>query len=113
MPLSFAPLQQLVELLQGAGMSASLNPADVNLPGAWVTMTQLQPITLAGDIEIQAVVYLVAGDTDYAQAYDQLADLYNTAATVLDPDGPVTPQGVVMPGNTTAMPALRVPVNLT
>jgi hypothetical protein len=109
--LSFEPVQQLVQLLVGAGMSASTNPEDVTMPGAWVTVEGVRAITLT-DIQLECAVYLVVGDQDYARAYTALADLYNQAATVLSPDGLVVPQGVVMPGNPTPLPALRVPVNL-
>lgn len=112
MPLTFVPVQQLVDVLVGAGLSASANPEDVNLPGAWVTVEQITPLTMDGALQLSAVVYLVAGDSDYTRAYSSLAELYGLMAGVLVPDGPVVPQGVVMPGNATVLPALRVPVNL-
>lgn len=111
--LSFDPLVALVASLNAAGVRANLDPANLNLPGAWVTVEQIAPLTLAGNLELAAVVYLINPDTDYARAYPALASLYNLVATVLTPDGPVVPQGVVMPGDPTPLPALRVPVNLT
>jgi hypothetical protein len=110
--LTFAPVTALVALLKDSGLRADEDPAKLNLPGAWVTVDAIRGITLAGDIQLECSVFLIVGDRDYRRAYVKLADLYNTMATVLEPDGPVTPQGVVMPGTSTALPALRVPVNL-
>lgn len=111
--LSFEPVQQLVQLLRGAGVRADTDPAKLNLPGAWVTVEDIRPLTLGGQLQLAAVVYLIVGDTDYSRAYTQLAALYNKVVPgQLTPDGPVIAQGVVMPGNPTPLPALRVPVNL-
>lgn len=113
MSLSFTPLTQLAQLLTDAGVSASTNPEDVTLPGAWVTVEGIRQLTMDGALQLECVVYLVSGDTDHLRAYEALAELYNTIVpSSLVPDGVVVPQGVVMPGNSTAMPALRVPVNL-
>lgn len=110
--LDFGPVSQLVTLLGDSGVRASTNPEDLTLPGAWVTVETIRPLTVAGQLQLECVVFLITGETDYARAYGELADLYNQAATVLSPDGPVVPQGVVMPGDPTPLPALRVPVNL-
>lgn len=111
--LSFAPVQQLVDLLVGAGLSASTNPEDVNLPGAWVTVEGVRALTVDGALQLECVIYLVTGEQDYARAYGQLAELYNLAhGAGVEPDGLVVPQGVVMPGPPVPMPALRVPINL-
>lgn len=111
--LDFGVLQQLAQLLEDTGMSASTNPEDVNLPGAWVTVQSVRTLTVDHQLQLECVVYLIAADTDYARAYTQLADLYNKVVpAVLVPDDAVTPQGVVMPGTPVPLPALRVPVNL-
>lgn len=110
--LSFGPVQALVELLRGAGLRADMDPASLNLPGAWVTVDAIRTLTVDGAVQLECVVFLIVGDTDYERAYTKLAELFNLMGTVLEPDGPVTPQGVVMPGTSTAVPALRVPVNL-
>jgi hypothetical protein len=111
--LDFAPLTQLAQLLVAAGMSASVNPEDVNVPGAWVTCDNIRRLPVGGDIQLECVVYLVAAQGDYATSYDQLAELYNQAtAAGVYPDGPVSTQGLVLPDNPQPYPALRVPVNL-
>lgn len=110
--LTFTPVAELVELITATGLQASQDPAELNLPGAWVTVDQVVPSTLEGGWEVKALVFLIVQDNDYARASDQLADAFNKLHTVIDPDGPITPQGVIMPGDPTPLPALRVPVSL-
>ncbi len=111
--LDFAPLQTLADAIVDAEVRATLDPAALNTPGAWVTLGEARTATLSGSTRLSAVVYLVVDDTDYRRALDGLADLYNTLVPdVLTPDGPVVPQGVLLPDSTTPLPGLRVPVNL-
>jgi hypothetical protein len=110
--LTFQPVSDLVGLLRGADLRADEDPAKLNLPGAWVTVDTIRPLTVSGELELECSVFLIVGDKDYKRAYVKLAALYAKMATVLEPDGPVVPQGVVMPGTSTPLPALRVPVNL-
>lgn len=113
MDLTFAPVTDLVTALQAAQVRASVDPAEVNLPGAWVTVEGIQAASLGGHHRLLCAVYLIAPDQDYGRAMNALADLYNAAIpAVLLPDGPVVPQGVILPGDTTPLPALRVPVHL-
>lgn len=110
--LTFAPVAELVDLLSATGLQASQDPAELNMPGAWVTVDQIIPSALAGGWEIKALVFLIAADQDYARATAALAEAFNLLHTVVTPDGPVQPQGVIMPGDPTPLPALRVPVSL-
>lgn len=110
--LDFGPVQQLVELLRGADLRADVDPAKLNLPAAWVTVDAVRTLTVDGSLQLECAVFLIVADTGYTQAYERLAEAYNKLATVLSPDGPVTPQGVVLPSTPTVLPALRVPVNL-
>jgi hypothetical protein len=110
--LTFSPVAELVELITTAGLQAAQDPAELNMPGAWVTVDQIVPSSLGGGWEIKALVFLIVQDNDYARASDQLAEAFNMLHTVVEPDGPVLPQGVLMPGDPTPLPALRVPVSL-
>lgn len=113
MEFTFAPVDALVTALVAAGVRSTVDPSDLNTPGAWVTVEGIQAANLAGTHRLLCAVYLVAGDQDYRRAMTALADLYNLAIPgVLLPDGPVVPQGVILPGDTTPLPALRVPVHL-
>lgn len=111
--LDFQPVVDLAASLEAAGVRASLDPSDVNLPGAWVTVETIQAGNLRGTLILGCVVYLIAPDQDYRRALEALAAAYNlTVPGVLTPDGPVVPQGVILPDTSTPLPALRVPVNL-
>lgn len=110
--LTFDPVFDLVDALQAADVRAAEDPADLNLPGAWVTVDQITPANMAGALRLECLVFLIVDDTDYKRALGRLAVLYNKVRTVLLPDGPVRPQAVLLPGDTTPLPALRVPVHL-
>jgi hypothetical protein len=109
-----AACQSVVEALQGVDMRASQDPAEVNTPGAWVSWEGFQAANLAGSVRHLVAVYLIVGDQDWRRASAGLADLYNQAVpAAITPDGPVVPQGVVLPSTPTELPALRVPVHIT
>lgn len=111
--LSFDPVEQLVELITGEGVRATQNPADLTPPGAWVTVDTITTLTLDLQLQLECSVWLVTGDLDPRRAYVKLATMYNQIAAVVIPDGPVVPQGLILPAApTTPLPALRVPVNL-
>lgn len=115
MPLDFAPLVDLVETLNGLDeVRATLDPGELNTPGVWVTLEQVTVANLRHDSRVSAVLYLVAQDQDYQRAYLALQTIYNAIVpAVLTPDGPVTPQGLLLPQDpSNPLPALRVPVNL-
>lgn len=111
--LSFAPLLDLVTLLRAADIEASTDPAELSLPGVWVTLDNFDTTTHAGGRTIVAACYLIVGDAGYADALAALAELYNRVTTAgVGPDGPVVAQGVQLQGGATPLPALRMPVNL-
>lgn len=105
-------LDELLQLLRDAGLKASMDPSELNLPGAWLAVDQVAVANVRGDLRLSCLVFLVAADQDPRRAMGVLSGMYKKLATVLSPDGPVQTQGVVMPDNPTPMPALRVPVNL-
>lgn len=107
-----APLDQLIDVLRGAGLEANMNAAELNLPGAWVTLDTLQAVTVGGGLQLTARVFLIVGETDNARALGGLLELMTKLLTVITPDGQVQAQGVVMPDGSTPLPALSVPVNL-
>lgn len=111
--LTFGPVEFLCQELANAGVPAAQDPSKLNMPGAWVTVDQIVPSVLAGGWEIQCLIFLIVPDQDYKRASRRLASLFNLLAPAgVQPDGPVRPQGVIMPGDPTPLPALRVPVNL-
>lgn len=110
--LTTAPLTGLLELLKGAEVFSSMDPAKVNLPGGWLALDEVRVHNLRGQLQLRCSLFLISGDKDALRAIGVLTDLYNKARTVLTPDGPVVTQGVVMPESPTPLPALRVPINL-
>lgn len=103
----------LVGLLEAANVRAALDPAEVNVPGAWVTLDGFQTTNVRGDTAVDVAVYLIVGDTDTRRALDALAVLYGQVVPgVLIPDGRVIAQSVILPDSSTALPALKVPVRL-
>jgi hypothetical protein len=107
-----AELAELEQLLQGAGVFGSMDPAEVNTPGYWLALDEVRPRALSGQLQLRCSVFLIAGDRDARRAVAVLAGLFNKVRTVLTPDGPVTTQGVVLPDSSTPLPALRVPVHI-
>jgi hypothetical protein len=106
-------LQPLVDSAIAAGVPTATDPGDVNTPGGWVVLEQLQPVTLGGEWRLECALYLIVGERDHRRALEQLsAMLVDLLAAGVRPDGPVTSQGVVLPGDPHPMPALRVPVHL-
>lgn len=112
--LTTAPIDQLVEACAALDppIAVTMNPADVNPPGAWLNIDELRTLNLAGDLELRCSLYLIAPDQDPKRALAILAPMLNRLRAVWNPDGPVVPQGVVLPDSPTPLPALRVPVYL-
>lgn len=112
MELTEAPFTQLLELLEAADVQADMDPAKLNLPGAWLALDEVRTANLAGKLQLRCRLFLISPDTDPRRAVGHLGELLTKVTTVLKPDGPVVTQGVVMPGDPTPLPALSVPVYL-
>lgn len=110
--LTTAPFTELLEALDAAGVQASMDPAELNLPAAWLALDQVRRANVAGGLRLECRLFLISPDTDALRAVEKLGELYDKATTVVTPDGPVVSQGVVMPGDPTPLPALAVPVYL-
>jgi hypothetical protein len=111
--LSFTSVQALTDLLDGAGVKATLDPSELNLPGVWITVDTFQARTLNGGIRLTVSLWLIVPNVDPVRALEQLADLWRTVRTLVTPDGPTTTTSVILPGNPTeAMPAFRFPLYL-
>jgi hypothetical protein len=110
--LTPGPFTQLLELLDGAGVSATMNPGEVNTPGCWLALNQLQPVNVRGTTRHTCSLYLIAPDNSDQLAVEALGELLATVTTVLTPDGPVRATRVVLPSGPTPLPALELPVYL-
>lgn len=112
MDLTTAPLTGLLDRLEAAELFASMDPAEVNLPGGWLALDEVRPHGMGGRLQLRCSLFLISSDRDALRAVGVLAGLFNIARTVLTPDGPTVTQGVVLPGDPTPLPALRVPIHL-
>jgi len=112
MALTFGSVDDLLAALRGQELAADVDPSNLNLPGAWVTVDRIVAANVAGEWRLECSVYLVDADRDHQRAMESLAAMFNLATAVIRPDGAVLPANVVMPGDPTPLPALRVPVYL-
>lgn len=108
-------LAEITDFAQGltaAGIPASLDPAAVEAPGAWVHATSLDPITLdLAAYEIRATVYLVSRDLGTLPSLEVLERLLTTLLEHVTPSGPIETDAFVATraGN---LPAFAVPVTI-
>lgn len=110
-----ASIDQFLADLATAEVRASLNPAKVNTPGAWLHLLgPLRHDTLDGS-RLDAELILVVSDTTDEAALRNLATLHDRALDVIGaPDGPIRFQGTILPGpDLTPLPSLVVPVTIT
>jgi hypothetical protein len=102
------------DALAGAGVPTSLDPASVQVPGAWITPRSIDAMTMRGGGRLTYHLYLIAPAVATLQALDILNGLFDVAWTVIDPvteEGDVVDlaQGVALPSNPgTALPAFRL-----
>lgn len=114
--LDFANVDQLVVLLKAAGIrSASIDPAELNLPGVLIEITGVGQDLLAGCTIKTRLICLVADDKP-KQAAKQLQTLFNQVAGVARTlGGPTDDSEVsrwVLPGSAAELPGIAVPLDL-
>lgn len=113
--LSLSDLDALVALVAGeAGdVAASLDPADLNLPGVWVSLDSWSKARLRG-AELECRLFLIAPDIAPRDAAAALVELFNKVKARITPSGKVTTELVSIPGTDgRPLPALAVPVRLS
>ena len=111
MALDFAVLDNLAAALVAAGIrSASVNPADVLLPGVWIQVAGVELDLLAGHT-IGLNLVAITGDTGPARSMADLAETFNKVVTVIDPTGQSRMVSVTLPGNP-PLPGLSIPFDL-
>lgn len=105
-------LGRVVDALTEVGISATTDPRDLTMPGAWVTLHDVTDPILCGGYTVRADVCLIVGDHGAPLALDALGDLLDQAAAVLTFDEPVVPMTVTPPG-VASMPALVITTTTT
>jgi len=97
------PLTDLAAALRKAGVAASVDPSDLNLPGVWVTLDRMADPTLNGWGTVRARLILLVADRDHQRALEALATLLLAVQEVVEPDsdveaGTFTNSGTEVPG---------------
>jgi hypothetical protein len=116
--LNFGDLDELTVALAGIDgvRSASLDPADLNLPGVLVQVVGVSHDNLAG-LTIKTNLLLLVADSQPRRAAEELQDLFNAVIPVVrDTYGGPTADSVmgkwVLPGQPTQLPGISVPLDL-
>jgi hypothetical protein len=106
-------MRDLVGRLKEAGISASFDAGEVDVPGVWLASQNVNVQTLDGGATHLVWAYLLAPDNGVDDAHAGLRKLLDEVLEVIDPDGPVTTnESVILPDNPTPLPAYRLPVEL-
>lgn len=102
---------QLRDELAGAGCPASLDPATLNPPGAWVRVRTITAETLTA-YAVRFDVFLIVPDGPALQNVDGLGTLLDAALTVMEPDEPINfATSVVLPHGPQPLPAVHLIVD--
>ena len=102
-------LEEIVSELRRVGVRASTDPSKVQIPGAWVSATQIDHNRLCGGGEMTVSVYLVAPDRPAPVAHGILSGLLAKALGVIDPTEPTaTGEAVVLSQSSQPLPTYRM-----
>jgi hypothetical protein len=108
----------LVDQLRAAGFGgSSIDPEQLNPPGAvWVQPRTITGHTLAGGATLTVWLYLLAPnvETEHAMTLldDSLAGVLDLGLALADDDAIDLTAAVLLPGNSTPLPAYRLAVDL-
>lgn len=108
-----ATLQDLVDALQAADISADLEAARVRTPGVWVTLDRLPAsgYTLGRGGIVRARLFLVVGEKDAHRSLEALQGLYDQVEAVVDPASDVEAAALDLPDRP-GLPALLFTTDL-
>lgn len=76
-------LDELCDLLTGAGIDADYDPQCLNPDCAWVSPRSIEGQYLDGKLKISFDIYLITPEADIAVAVDRLDDLLQRALNVV------------------------------
>lgn len=106
-------LEGLAAALTQLGIPASVEPAEVQVPGAWVTARTADVETLSGGGTLRTYVYLVALPHDFRSSYRELGRLLALMPTEWVAGELSLNEAVALPATPNEpLPAYRVPVDL-
>lgn len=110
--LTLAPLTELVDLLRDADLRVEVDPSALVPPGVLVSLSGFAVYTMDGVYAPTVLVRAVVPDSDQDKAATELVELVNRLLEVVEPDGPITAVGLVLPNDPAPLPCLSFPVNL-
>lgn len=110
-------LKALTELIDPV-IPASLDPRDVNPPGAWISGRRAEDLTLAGDpATIVCDIYLIARDAGIPDALESLEKMSSTLTARLAAGGVgiesiALDEAVTLPSGGGPLPSYRFTVKI-
>lgn len=96
--------------------NATVDAAKLLTPGAWLRVNNVRHELLDGSYVVDATVHLVVGETEPRRAHGRLSSVFNQLRPLLESIGwsgaSLAFTGLLVPGSSTPLPALAVPVEL-
>jgi len=94
--------------------SVSLDPAEVQAPGVWISAPAIDVEFLDGGATLTPTLYLIVPDNGVARSMRAAVELLNHTISVVGlPAATVTPARVSLPSSASPLPALAFPLDLT
>lgn len=87
---------------------SSVDPAEVQVPGAWISVAEVDLFTIGGGGTVVVDVYLIAPDTMPRQALAILGELAGLALSVLSVERMTTNDALQLPDGGRPMPAFKL-----
>lgn len=110
--------QQLSEAVPAPRLrTVTSEPSKLNTPGCWLRFDRARHDLLDGGYSLDVTAHLVVADKEVWRAHDELSDLFTDLQPTLERVGYTGDNlafvGLVVPGSSTPLPALAVPLTLT
>lgn len=97
--------------------SVTSEPTKVDTPGCWLRFDRARHDLLSGGYSLDVTAHLVVPNQETWRAHDQLSDLFTDLQPTLERVGyagdGLAFVGLVLPGSSSPLPALAVPLTLT
>lgn len=103
-----AAADHVADVLETVDIPASVDPAEVTVPGAWISLREVAEFTICGGGTVLVDVYLIAPDTMPRDALRILSELAALAMGVLDVEQMTTNDAVALPDGGRPKPAFKI-----
>lgn len=105
-------LDELVDLIDEAGLRVTIDPRNVNPPAVWISPRQIAHDLLAGGT-VTVDLWLIAPDNGTPAALKVLSEMLDVVLSVVDPDAPTSlAESLALPDTPAPLPAFRVTTEL-